>query len=305
VPKKPPPDFDALLDDLKNPNWKVRCQAAQTLGLKKHRPAVEPLLELLQKDKSETVRSRAAVALGRIQDPRAIEPLLNAGCVKYALGAVEKFGPAAAPALIAEFNDRTQPVSSRCVMLHMLGNVGGDEAVKALVAAADEKDPTVRWSAATALGRTGGERAVKTLIVLLNDVVPMVGSAAAEALGHLRDERAVEAIVRLFHGDRPFEGEFDYFRSATNVLRMWADVRGKSFHEVEPYLYDADRLKRIAAALSLTWLRDERALEPLRQATRDSDPLVRHAAMWAHDSLETLLSYNVPLDPLVISLLLK
>ena len=89
------------------------------------------------------------------------------------------------------------------------------------------------------------------------------------------------------------------------MLRTWAGVRGKSFSEIAPYVHHEQALSRIAAVLSLTWLRDERALEPLRAATNDSDPLVRHAAYWSLQSLETLLSYSVSIPPLVTSYLLR
>ncbi len=299
-------DFPALLADLESPDWKVRCNAAQALGLTRHRPAVEPLIEHLRADKSWTVRSRAAVALGRIKDPRAIEPLLEAGCVKHAMGAVMKFGVAAVPALAAILADTTQPFSTRAVMAKMIGDIGGEAARSALIAAAWDEEVSVRWSVAEALGRSGpSEESFTALLFLLRDPVPMIGAAAAQSLGALRDERAIESLVGMFQGDQTFGPEFDPLVSATHVLRVWAGVRGKAFHEIAPRLRDEEPLARIAAALSLAWLRDERGLEPLREATNDADPLVRHAATWALGALEKALSYNVPIPPLVISFLLR
>ena len=305
---KTTPDFSALLNELNDPDWKVRCKAAEALGKARHRPAVEPLIEHLLSDKSQTVRSRAAMALGRIKDPRAIEPLLEAvdKCVKYATNGLMKFGPAAVPALAARLADRSRTYVSRSVTVRLLADIGNDAARSAIVAAAWDDDVMVRWHVAEALGKCGAdEDSFSALLFLLRDPVPMVSGAAAQSLGQLRDERAIEIIVHMFHGDTPFEQEFHYFNAATNVLREWAGVRGKAFHEIEPYLRDVKPIVRIAAALSLVWLRDKRALQPLGKATQDADPLVRHAAEWALQSTETLLSYNVPIPPLVSSMLLR
>lgn len=292
--------------DLKAPDWKVRAEAARVLGQKKHRPAVELLIERLQNDRTETVKSRAAVALGNIRDARAIEPLMQAGSVKHALNQVTKFGDEAVPALKARLNDKSLLYSTRSVMVYMLGHIGGEAARSALIASAWDEEMTVRHGVAEALGRCGAsEDAFEALLFLLRDPVPLVSAAAAQSLGMLRDERAIEILVQMFQGDRPFERDFDLFCAATNVLRLWANVRGKTFDELVPRLHDETPLSRIAAALSMLWLFDPRALEPLRAATQDNDPLVRHAAAWAFDALETTLSFDVPISPLVTSAILR
>lgn len=219
----------ALIADLSAPEWKVRSEAARVLGTKRHRPAVELLIERLKKDKSMTVCSRAAVALGRIQDPRAIEPLLEAGgqCVKHATNQLPKFGEAAVPLLAARLADKSRPFVSRCIMTNLLGDIGGDRARSALIAAAWDEEAAVRCHVAAALGKCGvSEESFEALLFLLRDPVPMVSGDAARSLGALRDEHAIEILVNILHGDRPFEQEFDLFNSITNVLRSWANVRG-------------------------------------------------------------------------------
>jgi hypothetical protein len=51
-------------------------------------------------------------------------------------------------------------------------------------------------------------------------------------------------------------------------------------------------LTRAAAALTLPWYTDEGAAEPLKQATQDSDEIVRKAAVWALDALQTTLRHR-------------
>lgn len=55
----------------------VRTAAARALGLAKNTEAVDPLMDLVQKDKP-SVRRQAATALGQIGDRRATQALLNA-----------------------------------------------------------------------------------------------------------------------------------------------------------------------------------------------------------------------------------
>lgn len=67
-----------LIKGLKSPNWRIRSAAARALGLRKERIAVEALIECLR-DQNEPadVRTCAAQALARIEDPRAMKPLLE------------------------------------------------------------------------------------------------------------------------------------------------------------------------------------------------------------------------------------
>ena len=64
-----------LQDQRKDPE--VRKNAAEALGKIKDPRAVEPLITAL-KDEYSGVRWHAAWSLGEIQDPRAVEPLIEA-----------------------------------------------------------------------------------------------------------------------------------------------------------------------------------------------------------------------------------
>jgi len=69
-----------LITQLKDPDFRVRENAAQALGESKDARAVEPLIAALKnyKDPASRVRENAARALGKIKDPRAVEPLIAA-----------------------------------------------------------------------------------------------------------------------------------------------------------------------------------------------------------------------------------
>ena len=56
-------------------DWYVRQSAAIALGQIKDPRAVEPLIAVLLGDKNPDARQYAARSLGEIKDPRAVEPL--------------------------------------------------------------------------------------------------------------------------------------------------------------------------------------------------------------------------------------
>jgi hypothetical protein len=54
-------------------------------------------------------------------------------------------------------------------------------------------------------------------------------------------------------------------------------------------LKSESKLARAASALSLPWYADERAVDPLKQATQDADEIVSRAAKWALQALQKTL----------------
>ena len=139
------------------------------------------------------------------------------------------------------------------------------------------------------------------------DPVPHIHKAVVEALAPLNDRRTLEPLVKLFRGNEPYGPNFEVFQAATNVLRQMGGVRTCDFRELSDLLKSDDSVTRIATALSLLWLVDERAVELLRMTIKDRDSLVRHAAKWSAVALDTVLSYGIASRPssLVIQMMLK
>ena len=91
-------------------------------------PIVEPLIQALN-DESEDVRLRAAEALGKIGDTRAVEPLIQA------------------------LKDKR--VSVQMNTAEALGKMGDERAVKPLIQALKDEYDSVRREAAETLGKMG------------------------------------------------------------------------------------------------------------------------------------------------------
>ena len=120
--------IDPLIQALRDPDKKVRAQAAKALGGIGD-PCVNPLT-LLMDDPDWKVRYRAAEALGMTGSKKAV------------------------PFLITALDDPKDHV--RYMAAKAIGEIGSGNAEKALIARLGDENEFVRRSAATALGKTGG-----------------------------------------------------------------------------------------------------------------------------------------------------
>lgn len=190
---------------------KLKLNLAITLGAQKmgilsnlFKPDTERLLK--KKDvrgligalehSDEMIRRRAAEALGQLESPEALEPLIVA------------------------LNDPIPNV--RAEATYSLGKLGDSRAKDPLVTVLNDKDKLVRRAAAISLGKLRDHRAVAYLISLLNEedeqAVFLLGESgelvatssligllqskkyevcavAAEALGKLRSQEAVKPLI--------------------------------------------------------------------------------------------------------------
>lgn len=144
-------------------------QAIENIGV----PVVDSLIEALG-DREGTVRKFAALILGKIGDPRAIEEL---GMTLYDLH--HDVGFAAAESL-ARF---------------------GAPAIKVLSEALSHPEPSVREHAVIGLGEIQDVRVTPILIEMVKDPERRVQKQAVQSLSQLRDEHALSAL-RVIAADR-------------------------------------------------------------------------------------------------------
>jgi len=152
--------------------WFEREQAAADLltAIEKMGPAVVyPLLEALA-DREGTVRKFAAIVLGNLRDPRAIEDLsmmlydLHTEVGKSASEALAKFGP---------------------------------QAVDILIESIHHPESGIRENAVIALGKIQDARVAPVLIEMLRDPDRDIQKNALQSLGRLTDQRALSAIQEV------------------------------------------------------------------------------------------------------------
>jgi len=259
-----------------------------------------PKLAALE-DLDARVRTYATYALGKIGDPRAVEPLIKAlkdeeyDVRRAAAEVLCKFSASAVEPLIAALV--AEKIDVRDGAAKVLGEIGDLRAVEPLAVALKDDKEYIRQAAAFALCELGDSRAVEPLINALKDEKWYVRKAAANALdkiGWLPDDGADGAAywVAKEKWDRCVKIGALAVEPLIAVLKnvVWQEVRqaaaktlGKigDLRAVVPLiaaLEDLDARVRAAAAKALGEIGDPCAVEPLIAALNDEETDVRCAA---------------------------
>lgn len=239
-----PSSIPPLLAALNDSDWHVRATAIMSLssvaGNRKERVAqiIDPIAARLQDDQYALVRDRAADALARPDDEKAIAALVQAivsenrearfhaheGIIRSkavsALPGLGKYvhhpnrdvrekvirifgeigGKDQVPSILEALNDPDPIV--RLAAVQALRKVQGEGLIDALEAKCSDADANVRAESARALGNLGDRKALPKLVELLRDSNGFVRGAAAEALGHLGDRSATTALIQVLTGEK-------------------------------------------------------------------------------------------------------
>ena len=252
-------------------NRPLARRAALALGYAPPDLAVPVLCRLVQDADKRSVRENAVTSLGRLDDARAVKPLIaalkdsNWEVRRNAVAALGKLGDAAVMPLIAALGS-----SNRKMRRHAAeapDRLGHGRAVESLIAALKDSNGEARRRAAEALGKLGDKRAAMPLIAALEDSDEGVRRCAAEALEKLGGGRAAKRLIAAL-GD----GNEQVRRLVALQLRdIWSGA--------EPSLpSNIDRLARRGAAEALAILGDTRAVKPFIAALADDDEEVQWIA---------------------------
>jgi len=158
--------------------------------------------------------------------------------------------------------------SDRYYCVHLLGRIGRDEAIPALMELL--KDEQLCYVAAYSLGNLGVSEAIDDLVVMA-DAFPRHRDSAAAALAKLGDARGPEilsamAISKLHESVRL--RAIDALRESGSVMQQPVLLRA---------LADAHPNVRVAAARALKAVGDTRSLPGLRIASQDESVPPWHA----------------------------
>ena len=162
----------------------------------------------------------AARALGRIGDPRSVEPLMAAfkdhGVRRYATEALVEIGAPAVPGLIAAFKDGDRDV--REYAAGALGRVGDPRARKLLRAARSDPDECVRKVAREGLaGQVLADKLLCVQVGMTEEALtgllgrPALASSVATSMGGSSVSSAAVSDETLEQERWVFETEFGYF----------------------------------------------------------------------------------------------
>jgi HEAT repeat protein len=203
--------YSALIKALDFEQPGIRARAAQSLGFRGQREAVEPLVgRLAIPEEDPLVRSAIYTALGRLDDERAIpvlarclsgeeRPELRADCA----AALGRLGvPATLPPLLDAF-DRDVSILVRSRVVDALGEYSDERAVSTLAALVrEDANRSLRQRAIRSLGRTQSKDAAAVLLAALAqasserermELVTALGRSGAPEASAPRAQRLEEA----------------------------------------------------------------------------------------------------------------
>ncbi len=226
---------EALTEALRREDSSVINMANSLMALGSDQ-VVEILIQKLR-DPDPNNRLYAVYALGRVSDPREIQPLIDI------LGS-DEVGWLAAQALV---------------------NIG-EPAVEPLLEALFSENEDVRLYATYALGQIGDRRASRALLKMFKDEHPLVRQTAAEAIISFGDTSLIPAITRELSSGNP-----QVRRQALEVLGRLGDE--SLVETISSYLSDPEILVVKTAIIALGNLGSERACPALSRllGNRDSD----------------------------------
>jgi HEAT repeat protein len=273
---------ERLATDVAHPNWQVRAAALSTYA-RLGDPRAVPVIMAALKDSDIRVRAEAARTLGQFGDGRATDALIAslndpASDVRiqatFALGRLRE-SRALAP-LSSLLNDRDQRVSLAAA--ESLARMKDPRATRLLVAALTDADWRVRTRAAKTLARASAEGAIGDvagpLVTALKDKDPVVRFYAATALVAMGPE-AIAPLIDLLRADREADRE--------RGIRVLTKIGAPAVEQLIALLQDrkSPGEVRAAAARTLGIIGDARAITPLSGALRDENAFLRQQSALA------------------------
>jgi len=170
-------EIQEAIKQLKDPDEKIRSQAALSLGWVGEGEVLNPLIEVLKNDISPKVRANAAMSLGQLNNENAIQ------------------------SLIAALSDKDAFV--RGMIVYSLGLLKAKEALNPLIMILEtDPDKEARMAAADSLAQIGDEKAIKHLVkAYVNDMEDSVKSESRDSLNRLGTQLNITEIDILIQSE--------------------------------------------------------------------------------------------------------
>ena len=214
-------NFDSILKHcLKDQDDEVRSEAIEGLWENEEASLIDPLINLLEQDSSETVQAAAAIALGKFATlaehkklrscymPRIQEALLKAitdtrKAVEVSRRALEAVAPISLPQVKSAIGEAYKSSNSRLKIssIYAMGRSCDPIWLPVLLKELTSSDAEVRYEAAGACGELEEEEAVPLLRRLVSDLDSDVQMAAIQALGKIGTIQAKECLKQCLESN--------------------------------------------------------------------------------------------------------
>jgi HEAT repeat protein len=195
-------DFEEVIHALQSSDEDTREEAVRALGELNDPRAVNPLI-LALRDDNRYVRREAAKSLGHIGDEKAINPLIEA------LKDEDRYGREGAAEGLAEMKEKAigpllnsldnQDWHVRMGAIISLRIIGDREALPKIIDALKDENRFVRREATKSLGRIGDGRVVGPLIDALSDEDTSVRMRAVSALAKFGGNDVVDPLINALN----------------------------------------------------------------------------------------------------------
>lgn len=194
------PMVDRLIEQMGAEDIETRRVAVVALGRIGDARAVEPLVRLLDDDERGLLVA-ATAALGRLSDRRAFESLLrllgdpDVSVRQGAIGALNSIGhPEMAGRVRTLLEDADPRVRESAVKI--AGYFGYASCADALLDRCRDTDETVRAAALEHAAFLDDRRSVSVLVAAMANDTPRARAAAAQALAHAEQPEAIDSLRR-------------------------------------------------------------------------------------------------------------
>ena len=199
-----------LMELMNAPAKEIRDTIVITLGDIGDEGVIDILIAVLA-DTNENVNTRknAAIALGKIGQPRPLNTLtylLKENNPTILMAIIEALGKiknkeATAP-LIECLQDKEKPEEIQRAVIDVLGEIKDPQSIDIIIEFLKDERKAFRWSAAHSLGQIGDPKAVDPLLPLLNDEFADIRQITAEALGQIGARAAAPALIKMLLNDQ-------------------------------------------------------------------------------------------------------
>jgi len=179
-------DFDSIFKSrLKDPDDRVRSKAIEGLWESEEASLIDPLIELLEQDKSEEVQAAAATALGKFAMLAELKKLRPSHKSKICR------------ALLAAIDDQSKPIEVKRRALEAAAPLSLPQMEKAIVTAYKSAQPKLRISALFAMGKSCNHSWLPILLKELTSADAEMRYEAAGACGELGEKEAAPYLAEL------------------------------------------------------------------------------------------------------------
>ncbi|MEN6554085.1 MAG: HEAT repeat domain-containing protein [Methanobacterium sp.] len=166
--------------------------------------SVDPLIIAL-KDDNNKIRKNSTIALGKLKNIKAIQPLINSlkdvdpDVRLCSADSLSNMGEIILDPLINALNDKNDNLRLNAV--DIISKIEDDAIIEPLISLLDDKNIFIRIKSIQTLGVVGNSTVVNYLIPCLKDKNYIVRSSTAEALGDLGNEDVIKYLAKVLEDD--------------------------------------------------------------------------------------------------------